>query len=278
MSTLYRLDRFASPLTTARILDVGAGPQINAVGSFVIKVPDNVPIQKPTDYADLLTQRSLGYLLTFSSFPRVMFDDLLDASAVDMANSTGIMLGNPGEAVLFPGGILQSQTVSLGLAVLEGTFNVTNGSNIVPTTVSQVGVVVGSVIFASQPSVEYTVFAVNPTYIQLNATYTGTTDAKSLAYSVPASAPTQTLVTWDTFTNSNSDSKSGQYGRQYTEEPNVPGLITCELSFNNGVTWGTAYDGTVYDVPSVGQGTSFKIRLTNASANRLSIGSWSLLY
>jgi hypothetical protein len=282
MSQLYRCDRFASPLTTARILDVSAGPKVNAVGAFIVKVPDNVPVVKPTCYADLLTQRALGYLQIFSAFPRVMFDDFLDASAVDMAHSSGVMLGNPGEAVLLPGGILQSQTVSLGLAVLQGTFNVTYNSVNVPTTADQTSVLSGggTVVFSSQPSVQYTiaVSGVHTDHITLTGEYTGTTDAETLAYSGLASNPVQALITWDTFSNSDLDPKDGQFSRQYTEEASVSGNITASVSFDGGSTWNAALDGVVFDVPLVDRGTSFIIKLTNVSGRRLSLSGWNLLF
>ena len=351
MSALYRIDRFATPRTTARILDVQEGPSINSVGAFIVKVPDNIPIISPENYGDLLTQRGLGYLTTYSSFAQVVFDDLLDTTSVDLGACSQAFLGSPSEAVILPGGIFQSSTIGLGFATLQGTFNVTNGSAVVGTTLDQTNAVANGlgIVFASQPGVTYTVLSATSSTITLTSHYTGVDDSKVLAFSLsaltglfnvqngnntvtttlsqenvltpgmgiifapqsnvtyiilsvspstlvltsaytgssnsatnafspPSAAPSQVLVTWDTFSTSDSDPSNGQFSRNYNEESSVPGNIACQVSFDNGSTWGSALDGAVYDVPLAGRGTLFLIQFTNNSDSKLAVGSWSLLY
>jgi hypothetical protein len=60
-------------------------------------------------------------------------------------------------------------------APLAGTFHTTAGSNLVPSTSSQLGVVaVGdAIMFATQPNVFYTVIAVSATVVTLSSNYTG---------------------------------------------------------------------------------------------------------
>jgi hypothetical protein len=351
MSALFRIDRFATPRTTARILDLQEGPTISAVGAFIVKVPDNIPIISPENYGDLLTQRGLGYLTIYSSFAQVVFDDLLDTTSVNVSACSQAFLGSPSQAVLLPGGVFQSSTVGLGFTTLQGTFNVTNGSAVVGTTLDQtsalapgLGIVFASqpgvtytvlhvssstvtltanyagvddaqvlafslsaltgtfgvthsnpnvtttlsqenaltpgmgIIFASQSSTTYTILTVTPSTLVLTGNYTGTTAAATNAFSPPTAAPSQVLVTWDTYSTSDSDPSTGQFSRNYVEEASVPGNIACQVSFDNGTTWGTALDGTVFDVPLTNRGTLFLIQFTNNSSNKLSVGSWSLLY
>jgi hypothetical protein len=280
MSQLFRCDRFASPLTTARILDVQEGPSINAAGAFIVKVPDNVPIEKPANYADLLTQRALGYLLAYPAFTRIVFDDLLDASAVDMTptGSSRILLGDRGVITLLPGGVLQSTVVALEMNVLPGTFGVTQDSSAVTSTVDLTHAPTFSqVVFASQPGATYTVTGVTSSGITLGTNYTGVSDAETLAYAsyTPVTGPEQAIITWDMHSYADSDPSSGQFTRTYTEE--ASDLLACQMSFD-GTHFNVAYDGTVFNVPAGQTGTSFIIRLTNASGRRLGLSGWTLLF
>ena len=69
------------------------------------------------------------------------------------------------------------------MTALTGTYDVTNGSPSVPTSLSQVGLVYSgaTVIFGSQLGVRYTVESVNSTTITLTTNYTGTNAAATTA-------------------------------------------------------------------------------------------------
>jgi hypothetical protein len=91
-------------------------------------------------------------------------------------------------------------------------------------------------------------------------------------------APTQALITWETFTVTQTDDAAGTIARTYQEVPSDSAHVTCQVSFNNGASWLAALDGAVLNIPLVDRGTNFIIRLTNAFGTSLNIGSWALVY
>lgn len=91
-------------------------------------------------------------------------------------------------------------------------------------------------------------------------------------------APAQVVITWETFTLTSSDPKTDRFQRTYTEIPSSPSNVTCQVSFNGGVTFTAAMDGAVLNIPVPAQGTNFVIKLTNTSTGRLGIGSWAVIY
>lgn len=91
-------------------------------------------------------------------------------------------------------------------------------------------------------------------------------------------APAQALITWETFTISQTDAASGTVARNYQEVPSDSAHITCQVSFDNGSTWLAALDGMVLNIPLANRGTNFIIKLTNAFGTPLNIGSWALVY
>ncbi len=205
--SLYLVDRHASPITSAAILDVQESTQPVLGGRFVVKVPDGIPVISPTNLGDLITKKAQGYLVFYPTYTRVTFDDLLDTSDVDLVNSVGYGVGQRAAMVLEPGGVLQSAPTPL----------------------------------------------------------TG-------------SAPGQVIVTWDTYNFIETDNASTLYSRQYNELPSVPANVLCQVSFNGGTNYNPTVDSSVLTIPVPQQGTSFIIKLTNASASRLSIGSWTVIY
>ena len=119
VSALYLIDRHASPLASATILDIQESTQPNLAGRFVVKVPDGIPISNPTVVGDastpgtLIYEKAAGYLLFYAGFTRVTTDDLLDASNIDSATSIGCLVGSRSAIVLEPGGFFQSLPVTL---------------------------------------------------------------------------------------------------------------------------------------------------------------------
>ena len=92
------------------------------------------------------------------------------------------------------------------------------------------------------------------------------------------SSPTQAIVTWEVFQYAEVDPTYGLLERTYTEVSAPPGNTTCEVSFDNGVTFTATTDGSVLNIPVLAQGPNFRIRLTNAAADPLFIGSWALIF
>jgi len=100
---------------------------------------------------------------------------------------------------------------------------------------------------------------------------------QSTVVPLTGSAPTQALITWDTFNYVETDSASTLYVRQYNELSSTPSNVTCSVSFD-GVNFNATTDSAVLNIPVPQQGTNFIIRLTNTSTSRLSIGSWTVVY
>jgi hypothetical protein len=90
--------------------------------------------------------------------------------------------------------------------------------------------------------------------------------------------PTQTFLTWETYNYLENDTATATYVRQWNELPSIPANVTCQVSFNGGITYNPVLDSEVFSVPIPDQGSQFIIRLTNTSPSRLSIGSWLVVY
>lgn len=99
-----------------------------------------------------------------------------------------------------------------------------------------------------------------------------------LATSPGPNPPPQALITWEVFSISEVDPVTGQLQRTYTELASVPSYLTCEVTFNGGVTYIATNDSAVINIPTPDQGTAFIIQLTNVSQERLYIGSWAVVY
>ena len=93
---------------------------------------------------------------------------------------------------------------------------------------------------------------------------------------VPLSgAPTVAVITWETFTHTDSDDKQQRFERTYVESD--PDDYTCEVSFDNGANFNVTTDSAVLNIPVPEQGTNFIVRFTN-TAGKSFLGSWSLIF
>ena len=117
MSSHYLVDLFDSPLfpMLSRIIDVQqpSGGQSLANGCLVIRVPDYVPITRPTNLGDLLNQKYLGMLAYYAGFGNIDYDALLDSTGFDLVNSLKVRLGSLNTVALAPTGHLQSNVYAL---------------------------------------------------------------------------------------------------------------------------------------------------------------------
>jgi hypothetical protein len=93
-----------------------------------------------------------------------------------------------------------------------------------------------------------------------------------------ATTPSSALFTWEVFTYVDSDPKAGRFTRTYNELPTINSNSTAQVSFNGGSTYITATDSAVVSIPNADQGNSFIVKITNPTAGRLYVGSWSLIY
>ncbi len=207
MATHYLLDAFTTPITSSRIIDVREPSNGQSVinGTFVVRIPDGVSVQKPTSFSDLITKKYAG-LLAFYTFTHVTFDDLVDSTGANTGSSIKSQFGSRSSIAVFPSGTFQSTTAVL------------------------------------------------------------------------ASTPAEAIITWETYSLTDSDDKSSRETRTYTEVPSSPSNITCQVSFDGGVTYNATTDGAVLTIPGASQGPNFIIKLTNASTGKLYLGSWAVIY
>lgn len=87
-------------------------------------------------------------------------------------------------------------------------------------------------------------------------------------------APTQCVVSWELFSFTESNDKTGRYQRVYVEED--PNILTCNVNFGGPLSFTTS--DTVLNIPVPNQGTSFTISLVNPTATRYYLGSWALIF
>lgn len=85
MSTLYVVDMFGQPFSSAKILDVRGGPNAVLNGGVIVRVPDYISVQDPADVTDLLTKKHQGMLAYYAGYTNVTYDDLMDLVNVDTA-------------------------------------------------------------------------------------------------------------------------------------------------------------------------------------------------
>lgn len=109
--------------------------------------------------------------------------------------------------------------------------------------------------------------------IALNPGATLTTNVITLA-----STPTNAIFTWEVFSYADTDPSSGSLQRTYVELPTTGTYTTASVSMNNGGTFLAANDSGVFNIALADQGNQFIARITNASASRLHVGGWAVIY
>lgn len=104
----------------------------------------------------------------------------------------------------------------------------------------------------------------------------------STVVTLSGTAPSQAIVTWEAYTVTTApleNQRDLRTARTYTEVP--ASTLDCVTSFNEGdpsVEYYGATDGNVLNIPAIGQGTSFSIRLSNPSSSRVWLGGWAVIY
>lgn len=88
------------------------------------------------------------------------------------------------------------------------------------------------------------------------------------------SPPAQALVTYEVYQYLQTDVWSDTFQRWYQEEG--ASNLGCQVSFNNGATWTTLYDGVVADIALADQGTQMIVKFSGG-ASRYNLGSWAVL-
>jgi len=94
----------------------------------------------------------------------------------------------------------------------------------------------------------------------------------------------EAIITWETFESVTTDGATSRVLNTYREVPSTDPNFLCEVSFNNGVNFYPTLDGALLNIPLIGQGTQFIIRLTNNTPappgpfRILNVGSWAVVY
>jgi hypothetical protein len=218
MSTLYLLDLFANDPTPGTIKEIvvpiATVPTL-VTGRYVVRIPDDIVVPETiTSSTDLLTAKYVGFL-TNGLFTNIVYDDMNDATGIDLVSSNGIATGVRGVNAIYPDGSLFTPRMQMNMVALA------------------------------------------------------------------AAAPSQAMIRYELFKYTATDDLSARYLRGYEEViPDVD--VLCQLSFNNGATWLTAYDNTPLNIPVPDQGTQLIVRFTRTTAStvnpKLYLGSWAVLY
>lgn len=95
MTAHYLVDLFNPTVGNSELIDVRNPPDGESLinGSFIVRVPGGVSVKNPTDLTDLITKKYTGLLAFYAGFTDIIFDDQLDATGVNAANSVGVLLG-----------------------------------------------------------------------------------------------------------------------------------------------------------------------------------------
>jgi len=101
VSTHYLISHFNSEINDV-VSALGVPPQTLITGNYLVRIPDDVPVQSPTNLSDLVTKKYAGLLGTHGLFTQIAYDDMLDGLGVDTANSNGVTIGNNGSVGLYP--------------------------------------------------------------------------------------------------------------------------------------------------------------------------------
>lgn len=116
MTAHYLIDMFGNPLSSSAIVDVRepTNGQSLANGCFIVRIPDFIQVQNPTDLNDLLTKKYQGLLAFYAGFTHIAYDDLMDPLSLNLAYAgTGGFFGERNTIALSPGASIQSVVIPL---------------------------------------------------------------------------------------------------------------------------------------------------------------------
>jgi len=107
MSTHYLIDAHTSPINNSPINDIRFSPANDTSpcnGNFVVRVDDSLDIrpEQVTTLPDLLSQKYAEVLAAFPGFSNIIYDDMLDPTGIDTANTNGALRGDRGTISMAP--------------------------------------------------------------------------------------------------------------------------------------------------------------------------------
>ena len=80
----------------------------------------------------------------------------------------------------------------------------------------------------------------------------------------------------DTDTGATATDPTTRIGRTYQEQSGS--VLTVDVSFNNGGTFNTVNDGSLFLIAPIDQGSQFIIRFTNGGSDKRWVGSWAVIF
>lgn len=112
MSTFYLLSVFNDQIND--VVSPPSSPGSTVVtGNYVVRVADDVVVKNPVSVSDLVTQKYASILSSHGLFTQIIFDDMLDATEINAANSSGVVLGVKGMNSVFDAGVLETSPLSI---------------------------------------------------------------------------------------------------------------------------------------------------------------------
>lgn len=129
MSTHYLVDAHTTPITASQINEVRLAGVTTANGflenasimngNFVVRVPDGVSVQNPTDYEDLITKKYEGLLANYPGFTEVIWDDFRDDTGLEVISAAdGLLRGSRNTCMLSDTALVRTVTVDVSPTVV----------------------------------------------------------------------------------------------------------------------------------------------------------------
>jgi len=297
MSLHYLIDPFT---IAGDIIDVSTAELglTDATGSTVIRVPDGVAIHtNPTNLADLFLEKYDGLLAFYAGFPQIFADPCMflnlppwDDRTADLAASSGLLAssGFVNHCLLAGGNYFSTVHNGVpGYDVPPGYALPRLGNTTGATLNDASATYITDGVTPPMPGIEpnyfiyvetglnagvYQVLTV-PLETQLTVTPAFPSNVVGMSYRI-LSASTQVVLTWESYRFTDNDDRTERFQRVYDETAD----LTCQVSFNGGVTFNPTTDGAVLNIPVPDQGASLQVQFFNPAGYRVYLGSWALIF
>lgn len=125
MGLHYLFDYFDTDLASSKIDDVILTTEgiSSCTGSFVVRVPFDIPVKNPEDLDDLIVKKFQGFLLHYPGFTRIAYDNLLDIDHIALSDpEVRGVFGKRNVVGIEPGAKFVSQSISLVGAPADRAF------------------------------------------------------------------------------------------------------------------------------------------------------------
>jgi hypothetical protein len=101
VSTHYLIDLFNDDINDV-VTPQTFPPSTLITGNYVVRVADDVAVRNPSSLLDLIDKKYQAILGTHGLFTQITYDNLFDATNVNLASSRGIFTGLKGHVGLYP--------------------------------------------------------------------------------------------------------------------------------------------------------------------------------